>query len=50
MAEEHEGTTGAQFGEAPPLSETNERDDAIADEDFEGEEADDEAEGSFEID
>lgn len=50
MAEEQDEAAGAQFGEAALPSETGEQDDEFADEEFEGEEADDEAEGSVEVD
>jgi len=50
MADENDEIAGAQFGEAMPLSETGEQDDAFADEELEGEEVGDEAEGSGEVD
>lgn len=50
MADENDEIAVAQFGEATPPSETGEQDDAFADEELDGEEVGDEAEGSGEVD
>jgi hypothetical protein len=49
VADEQNGTTGAQFGEAMPPLETDEQGDVFADEELDGEETDDEAEGEDRI-